>query len=57
MDYASKVCSNCGAHMAPIIYGFPTPEMLDAARKELIALGGLKSGGATHYCYSCQEIE
>ena len=57
MDYTSKLCTNCGASMAPIIYGFPTPQMVEAARDDLIALGGIKPGPATHYCYNCQEVE
>lgn len=43
--------------MAPILYGFPTPEMIDLARQDVIALGGcsLPPEPATHYCYSCHE--
>lgn len=49
-------CSNCGAsNAAPIIYGFPTPEMVELAIKEIIALGGKNEQEYTHYCYSCNE--
>lgn len=49
-------CTICGnENMAEIHYGFPTPVMVDRARKEQIALGGFNNGGYTHYCYSCNE--
>ena len=49
-------CTFCGSEsMAEIKYGFPTPTMIERAREELIALGGLNNYGATHYCYGCNE--
>lgn len=59
MDYNSITCPSChDSNMAPIIYGFPTPEMIDLARKDMVALGGLNfvPDGPTHYCYSCHEV-
>jgi hypothetical protein len=50
-------CLFCGNEkLAEIKYGYPTPIMIDRARKEEIALGGLNNVGFTHYCYSCNEV-
>ena len=54
MDYYSQPCA-CGASLAPVIYGIPTPEMVQLAIDGVIALGGSKFGGITHYCYSCNN--
>lgn len=49
-------CAFCGnENMAEVKYGFPTPVMIERAKQELIALGGLYNHGITHYCYSCNE--
>ena len=54
MDYHGIVCPACGdTNMAPIIYGYPTPEMVALARQDIVALGGTSIGEDTHYCYSC----
>ena len=58
MDYIGITCTLCGDNnMAPIIYGYPTPEMVDLARQDIVALGGcnVSSDSPTHYCYSCHE--
>lgn len=56
-DYTSSLCPNCNSEMAPIIYGYPTVEMIDLARQDIIALGGcvVSPDNPTHYCYSCNE--
>lgn len=58
MDYTAITCPFCKSDMAPIIYGYPTPEMIDLARQDMIALGGLPiyADNPTHYCYSCNEV-
>lgn len=50
-------CPNCNHELVNVIYGFPTPKLVDMARSEGIALGGLTFGPdmPTHYCYGCQE--
>lgn len=49
-------CTICGnENMAEIKYGFPTPTMIERAKLEIIALGGLNDNGYSHYCYSCNE--
>jgi len=49
-------CTLCGnENMAEVKYGFPTPVMIERAKQEIIALGGLNDYGVTHYCYSCNE--
>jgi len=58
MDYTGAPCPHCNANdMAPIIYAFPTPELVDLARKDIIALGGtnVHPDNPTHYCYVCHE--
>jgi hypothetical protein len=43
-------CAFCGNdNMAEVKYGFPTPVMIERAKQELIALGGLYDQGITHY--------
>jgi hypothetical protein len=58
MDYTAIKCPFCESQMAPIIYGYPTPEMIDLARQDMIALGGVQDGRdlPSHYCYSCNEV-
>jgi hypothetical protein len=52
----SPKCTFCGNdNMAEIKYGYPTPIMIERAKQEIIALGGIKDVGYTHYCYSCNE--
>tara|TARA_R110000796_G_scaffold200834_1_gene316978 strand:- start:1053 stop:1199 length:147 start_codon:yes stop_codon:yes gene_type:complete len=43
--------------MAPIIYGLPTPELIELAQKDIVALGGcvVDIANPTHYCYNCNE--
>lgn len=37
----TKRCPKCGSHdVVPILYGYPTEESMEAARRGLIALGG-----------------
>lgn len=56
MDYTATACPLCNVDMAPVIYGYPTPEMIDLSRNEMIALGGTGMKLHTHYCYSCNEV-
>jgi len=56
MDYTGTQCPHCNANdMAPIIYGLPTPELIELAQKDIVALGGtvVDIANPTHYCYSC----
>ena len=50
-------CPNCNHELVNIIYGFPTPKLIDMARGEGIALGGctVLHDMPTHYCYGCHE--
>ncbi len=50
-------CPECSHDLVNVIYGFPTPKLVDIARAEGIALGGCNFGPdmPTHYCYGCQE--
>lgn len=56
MDYTQLTCPSCQYGMAPILYGYPTAEMVEYARQELIALGGPTAKEYSHYCYSCDEL-
>lgn len=57
MDKIGIPCPSChNEHMAPIIYGYPTAEMIEYARQEIIALGGKNEKEYTHYCYQCNEV-
>lgn len=57
MDYSPINCTECKKPAVPIIYGFPTPEMVEAAVQEMIALGGTTNEKvATHYCYDCDLL-
>jgi hypothetical protein len=50
-------CPNCNHELVNVIYGFPTPKLIDMARSEGVALGGctISPNQPTHYCYGCQE--
>lgn len=49
-------CVGCGnPELVPIQYGFPTPTLIERAKREEIALGGTYNHGYTHYCYKCHE--
>lgn len=51
-------CPECNHELVNIIYGFPTPKLVELARSEGIALGGtiLAKDMPTHYCYGCHEV-
>ena len=57
MNYNSHPCPQCSAQMAPVLYGWPTTDMIDLARQDVIALGGPNETkeSPTHYCYSCGD--
>ena len=44
--------------MVNVVYGFPTPEMIDSSKRDEIVLGGTPRDHEfrpTHYCLDCQE--
>lgn len=49
-------CPGCQSSLAPIIYGYPTSDMVEYAVQDLIALGGPIAKEYSHYCYSCDEL-
>lgn len=51
-------CPECNHELVNIIYGFPTPKLIEMAQTEGVALGGCLSGEGepTHYCYGCHEV-
>ena len=42
--------------MVPIIYGYPTEDLIEEARMDRIVLGGTKVKDYTHFCHNCQEV-
>jgi hypothetical protein len=54
----SKPCPKCGSlDVVPIEYGYPGPEMMDAAEKGLIELGGccVMGDDPRKHCKACGE--
>jgi len=53
-----KACPKCGSEdVLPILYGYPGPEMMAAAAKGLIALGGccVSDDDPRKHCKACGE--
>lgn len=50
-------CPDCNDELVNIIYGYPTPKLIDLAKTDNIVLGGMprKEIRPTHYCHTCQE--
>lgn len=46
----------CDGDLVNVIYGYPTPQLIDMAKTDDVVLGGTPTGfRPTHYCHSCQE--
>jgi hypothetical protein len=45
----------CDKELVKVVYGLPTPIMIQRAKNEEIALGGLDNQKYTQYCYACNE--
>ncbi len=49
-------CTLCNGELVNVIYGYPTPALIEMAKTEGIVLGGIPTGfRPTHYCHACQE--
>lgn len=50
-------CPICTHKLVNVVYGYPKPDMVERARNEEIALGGILKhlDMPTHYCYGCHE--
>lgn len=51
-------CPHCNEPMVAIVYGFPSMEMIERAKRDEIVLGGMPKPfdfKPTHYCHGCQE--
>ncbi len=49
-------CPTCDGDLVNVIYGYPTPKLIDMAKTDDVVLGGTPTGfRPTHYCHSCQE--
>ena len=51
----TRVCPDCGGKLIPIVWGYPTPEMMQKAGREEIFLGGCVIGinPANYRCRNC----
>lgn len=54
-DRGTSTCSRCGGSAVPIAYGYPGPEMMEAAERGEIVLGGcmVSEGQPTRRCGDC----
>ena len=51
-------CPLCNEALVEVVYGFPTPEMIEQSKRDEIVLGGIPRSidfKPTHYCLACQE--
>jgi hypothetical protein len=50
-------CPECQHELVNILYGYPSPAMIDMAKTEGIALGGccVYPDSPKLYCYGCHE--
>jgi hypothetical protein len=50
-------CPECSHELVNIIYGYPSPKLIDMAKLEDIALGGctVMKESPNRYCYGCHE--
>jgi hypothetical protein len=49
-------CPLCNGDLVNVIYGYPTPALIEMAKTDGIVLGGTPTGfRPTHYCHVCQE--
>jgi hypothetical protein len=50
------ICPNCNqAQLVPIIYGYPTADLIEQSKLDKIVLGGTMFKEYTHYCHECQD--
>ncbi|MBA2719832.1 MAG: hypothetical protein H0U52_11425 [Chloroflexi bacterium] len=58
-DQRFAICPRCGAWaaMRPIVFGYPSPELMAAADRGSVALGGCVMHGEdpTHQCTACGQ--
>lgn len=49
-------CPNCNqGQLVPIIYGYPTADLIEQSKLDKIVLGGTVFKEYTHYCHECQD--
>lgn len=53
----NDICPSCGNDLVNIIYGYPSPKMVEMAKEENIALGGcvIRVDSPRLYCYGCDS--
>ena len=52
-----KACPYCQSHknVVPLVYGYPSKKLMDAAKAGLVELGGCMIGKETKHCKSCDK--
>ena len=50
-------CPNCGDKLVEIVYGRPTPDVVEKAKQKKLYLGGCNVGGSNpnYHCYGCNK--
>ena len=48
-------CPTCNNDLVKVVYGYPTPTMIERAKNEEIALGGCEPLEYPFYCYTCND--
>ena len=48
-------CPTCSRGMLPVLYGYPSGDVIAAAEQDLIILGGCIPGGARYRCACCGD--
>jgi hypothetical protein len=50
-----RVCPDCGGAVLPVVFGFPGPELFEAAERGEILLGGccMEGDGPVRECNGC----
>ena len=51
----SSTCPQCRQRTIPIAYGLPGPEMIKAAERGEVHIGGCLPGGASWHCTACHH--
>ena len=53
----ADLCPSCGGELLPLVFGYPSPEMMKAANRGEIALGGcvLPEDPPLYECSACDS--
>jgi hypothetical protein len=51
----TRPCPECGGRAIPIGYGLPGPELIKAAERGDVHIGGCMPGGPSWHCTACEH--